>query len=43
MSVGDGFKILNGNDVAATNYLKNKTSLELYNLFISDVKKALRK
>ena len=42
-SVGDGFKILNGNDVAATNYLKNETSLELYNLFIPEVKKALKK
>lgn len=43
MSVGDGFKILNGNDVAATNYLKNETSLELYNLFIPEVKKAIEK
>ena len=39
----DGFKILNGNDIAATNYLKNETSLELYNLFITDVKKAIEK
>ncbi|PDH49213.1 MAG: hypothetical protein CND37_02210 [Bacteroidetes bacterium MED-G20] len=43
MSVGDGFKILKGNDVAATNYLKNKTSSELYNLFIPEVKKAIEK
>ena len=43
MSVGDGFKILNGNDVAATNYLKNETSLELYNLFTPEVKKAIEK
>ena len=43
MSVGDGFKILNGVDVAATNYLKKETSIELYNLFIPEVKKAIEK
>ena len=43
MSVVDGFKILNGNDIAATKYLKNETSLELYNLFINEVKRAIEK
>jgi len=43
MSVIDGFKILKGDDIAATNYLKKETSLELYNLFIPEVKKAIEK
>ena len=43
MSVSDGFNILNGEDNAATNYLKKQTSSELYKLFIPEVTKAIEK
>jgi hypothetical protein len=43
MSVSDGFKILKGSDNAATNYLKEQTNTELYNLFLPEVKKAIEK
>jgi hypothetical protein len=43
MSVSDGFNILKGEDNAATIYLKNQTSSELYKLFILEVSKAIGK
>ena len=43
MSVSDGFNILNGKDNAATIYLKNQTSRELYKLFIQEVIIAMEK
>ena len=43
MTVSDGFKILKGSDNAATNYLKEQTNNELYNLFFPEVKKAIEK
>ena len=43
MSVSDGFKILKGEDNAATSYLKKQTSKELYDIFFPEVKKAIDK
>jgi hypothetical protein len=43
MSVEDGFKILKGEDNAATSYLKKQTSKELYDIFFPEVKKAIDK
>ena len=43
MSVSDGFNILKGEDNAATIYLKNQTSRELYKSFIPEVTKAIEK
>ena len=43
MSVSDGFKILKGSDNAATSYLKEQTNVELYKLFLPEVKKAIEK
>ena len=43
MSISDGFNILKGEDNAATIYLKNQTSRELYKLFIPEVTKAIEK
>ena len=41
MSVQDGFAILNGNENAATNFLKKQTSDNLYTAFLPEVKKAI--
>jgi hypothetical protein len=41
MSIGDGFAILKGADNAATTYLKDKTSGQLYTKFLPVVKNAL--
>ena len=41
MSVQDGFAILNGNESAATNFLKKQTSDNLYSAFLPEVKKAI--
>ena len=43
ISFSDGFNILKGDDNAATIYLKNQTSRELYDLFIPEVTKAMEK
>tara|TARA_Y100000385_G_scaffold180342_1_gene186263 strand:+ start:2973 stop:3725 length:753 start_codon:yes stop_codon:yes gene_type:complete len=43
MSVKDGFQILKGEDNAATNYLKEQTTNDLYTLFFPEVKKAIEK
>ena len=43
MSISDGFNILKGEDNAATIYLKNQTSRELYKSFIPEVTKAIEK
>lgn len=43
MSVSDGFKILKGEDNAATSYLKKQTSKKLYDIFFPEVKKAIDK
>jgi len=43
MTVSDGFAILNGGDNAATKYLEEKTSTQLYNAFLPKVKIALQK
>ena len=43
MSVKDGFEILKGEDNAATIYLKNQTSSDLYSVFFPEVKKAIEK
>jgi hypothetical protein len=43
MSVQDGFAILKGGNGAATNYLKNQTSQQLYNAFLPKVKEATAK
>ncbi|MBX7093922.1 MAG: DUF4197 domain-containing protein [Flavobacteriales bacterium] len=42
MSIGDGFNILNGPDNAATQYLQDKTSNELYATFKPKVQNALK-
>ena len=41
MSVQDGFAILKGGNGAATNFLKNQTSQQLYNAFLPKVKEAI--
>ena len=41
MSVQDGFAILNGNENAATNFLKKQTSDNLYTAFLPEVRKAI--
>ena len=41
MSVQDGFSILKGSDNAATNYLKEETSTQLYNAFYPKVEAAI--
>lgn len=43
MSIGDGFNILKGADNAATKYLEDKTSTELYNAFKPKVQAAISK
>ncbi len=43
MSVRDGFEILKGENNAATIYLKNQTSSDLYSIFFPEVKKAIEK
>ncbi|MFH1004873.1 MAG: DUF4197 domain-containing protein [Bacteroidota bacterium] len=43
MSISDGFSILNGNDNAATQYLKDKTSADLTTKFTPIIKKAIQK
>lgn len=43
MSVGDGFRILKGEDTAATHYLRQNTSFALYNKFKPIVKSAIEK
>jgi hypothetical protein len=43
MSISDGFNILNGPENAATKYLEEKTSGELYSTFKPKVKTALEK
>ncbi len=43
MSVQDGFAILKGGNGAATNFLKNQTSQQLYNAFLPKVKDATAK
>ena len=43
MSLKDGFKILKGEDNAATIYLKRQTSDDLYAIFLPEVKKAIDK
>ncbi len=43
MSIGDGFAILNGQDTAATSYLKGKTTTQLDAAFKPKVKEALQK
>lgn len=43
MSIGDGFAILNGNDSAATNYLRDKTTAPLKEKFMPTVKEAVAK
>ncbi|MCB1214631.1 MAG: DUF4197 domain-containing protein [Deltaproteobacteria bacterium] len=42
MSIQDGFKILNGPDTAATNYLQQKTTAQLKKKFRPIVKKAIK-
>lgn len=43
MSVSDGFAILKGNDSAATNYLKEKTTAELHTKFKPTIEAATKK
>ena len=43
MSVQDGFAILKGGNGAATTFLKNQTSQQLYNAFLPKVKEATAK
>lgn len=43
LSISDGLKILNGNDNAATQFLKDKTTNSLKTAFLPIVKKALTK
>lgn len=43
MSVGDGFAILNGNDTAATHYLREKTYAPLKEKFMPTIKEAVTK
>ncbi len=43
MSIGDGFAILNGNDTAATHYLREKTTAPLKEKFMPTVKEAVAK
>lgn len=43
MSIGDGFTILKGQDNAATQYLKDKTSIELSEKFKPIIKSAIQK
>lgn len=43
MSISDGFKILNGGDGAATNYLKENTTSQLVNAFSPKVEAAIAK
>ena len=43
MSISDGFSVLNGNDNAATQYLKDKTSAELTAKFTPIIKNAIQK
>jgi len=43
MSISDGLAILNGNDTAATNYLRKTSYSELYTQFLPVVKEAIAK
>lgn len=43
MSISDGLAILNGNDTAATNYLRKSSYQPLYNEFLPVVKEAIAK
>jgi hypothetical protein len=43
ITIEDGLSILNGNKDAATQYLKNKTTQDLYNAFLPIIKKSLDK
>lgn len=43
MTISDGFKILHGNNDAATQYLKEHTYRELYNLYQPKIKNSLNK
>lgn len=43
MSISDGLAILNGNDTAATNYLRKSSYTPLYNEFLPVVKEAITK
>ncbi len=43
MTVGDGFAILNGNDTAATHYLREKTYAPLKEKFMPTIKEAVTK
>jgi hypothetical protein len=43
MSVSDGFAILNGNDTAATHYLREKTYAPLKEKFMPTIKEAVTK
>ncbi len=43
MTINDGLSILNGNDSAATNYLRQKTSLALHNRFKPIILAAIQK
>lgn len=43
MSISDGLSILNGNDTAATNYLRKSSYQPLYNEFLPVVKEAIAK
>lgn len=43
MSVNDGFAVLKGGNGAASTFLKNQTSQELYNAFLPKVKEATAK
>ncbi len=43
MSIGDGFAILNGNDSAATHYLREKTTAPLKEKFMPTIKEAVTK
>jgi len=43
MTIEDGLSILRGNKDAATQYLKNKTSNDLYNAFLPEIRKSLDK
>lgn len=43
MTIADGMSILRGSDTAATGYLRNKTSTELYNRFKPVIQSAIQK
>lgn len=43
ITISDGFTILKGSDDAATRFLKEKTSLQLFNTFKPTVKSAIQK